>query len=367
MTTPDREQLHRVFGVTGHGSAEDAALASSRRFVRGRTQISPLESDRHPKGHIISAFEALQSYGVDVLDEAVEYGSAILLQHPNAVGKALRRQREALGLEVSAVSRSTGVHAADVQRIEAGPAADLPMQTVERVAFILGLDEAQIAFQEKPGGAAVAARLKTLQAQSPAAGLPKLSRRTVTAFAEAASVIRVQHRLQQWLGISGSAATFHPSHDFGSHTTPHGESGMNLPQKPAINWAWGKSRYVRCGNLCRTPWAYQLCMRSYRRESRAPRSPSPTERRGVYAASYSTRWGPTRTPWSDEQHSPMRSDTFCSTRTRISTTCESTPMLDSRQTLSRVVPSISLNNERTRSRSACSLPSVSSARESILH
>ena len=228
MTTPDREQLHRVFGVTGHKSATDAALASSRRFVRGRTQISPLESARHPKGHIISAFEALHSYGVDVLHEAVEYGSAVLLQHPNAVGKALRCQREALGLDLSAVSRSTSVQAADIQRIEAGTAADLPMQTIERIAFILGLDEAQIAFQENSGGAAVAARLKTLQAQGPAAGLPKLSRKTVTAFAEAASVIRVQHRLQQWLGIAGSAATFHPSHDFGSHTTPAWRVGYQL-------------------------------------------------------------------------------------------------------------------------------------------
>ena len=165
--TSDREQLHRVFGVTGHASAEDAALASSRRFVRGRTQISPLASDRHPKGHIISAFEALQSYGVDVLDEALEYGSAILLHHPNAVGKALRRQREALGFDLNAVSRSTGVHAADVQGIEAGAAADLPMQTIERIAFILGLDEAQIAFQERSGGAAVAARLKHCKLKAP--------------------------------------------------------------------------------------------------------------------------------------------------------------------------------------------------------
>ena len=231
MTTPDTEQVHRIFGVTGHASAEDAALASSRRFVRGRTQISPLEAARHPKGPIISAFEALQSYGVDVLDEAVEYGSAILLQHPNAVGKALRSQRETLGLDMKAVSRSTGVHAADIERIEAGIATDVPMQDIERIAFILGLDQTQIAFQERPGGAAVAARLKTLQAESPAGGLPKLSRKSVTTFAEAASVIRVQHRLQQWLGLSGSAGIFRPSHDYGSRTTPAWKIGYQLAEE----------------------------------------------------------------------------------------------------------------------------------------
>ena len=228
MTTPDRERIHRVFEVTGHANAKDAALASSRRFVRGRTQISSLESGRHPKGHIISAFEALQSYGIDVLDEAIEYGSAILLKHLNAVGKALRRQRETLGLDLNAVSRSTGVRVPDIMRIEAGDAFDFPMQTIERMAFILGLDEGQIAFHETPGGAAVAARLKTLQAESLGGGLRGLSRKSVVTLAEAASVIRVQHRLQQWLDISGSVASFHPSRDYGNHSTPAWRIGYQL-------------------------------------------------------------------------------------------------------------------------------------------
>ena len=231
MTTPDQEQIHRVFEVTGHANAQNAALASSRRFVRGRTQISSLESGRHPKGHIISAFEALQSYGIGVLDEAIEYGSAILLKHLNAVGTALRRQRETLGLDPGAVSRATGVRVADIMRIETGSVTDVPMQAVEGIAFILGLDEAQIAFQETTGGAAAAARLKTLQAESPAAGLPGLSRKSVITFAEAASVIRVQHRLQQSLGISGMAAIFRPNHDYGSRTTPAWRVGYQLAEQ----------------------------------------------------------------------------------------------------------------------------------------
>ena len=231
MTTLDRDQTHRVLGVTGHANTNDAALTSCRQFVRGRTQISPLDSGRHPKGHIISAFEALQSYGVDILHEAVEYWSEIFLKYPNAVGKALLRQREALALDLSAVCRSTGVRVADIIRIEAGNAYDFPMQTVERIAFILGLDEADIAFRETSGEAAIAVRLKILRAES-LGGVPQgLGLKSVATLAEAASVIRVHHRIQQWPDISGSVANFRPSREYGNHSTPARRIGYQLAAK----------------------------------------------------------------------------------------------------------------------------------------
>ena len=190
-----RERLHRVFGETDAALAEDAARKSSRQFVRGRTQISPFDPSRRPRGQVISALDAFEAYGFDVLEEAVEYGSAILLKRPNAVEEALRRQREALGLDYPPVARRIGMPVADLERIETGSAADVPMPTIERIAFTLGLDEAQIAFRRTSSGAAVAARLKTLQREVPDADLPGLSPRTVVSFAEAA------------LGHPGAAST----------------------------------------------------------------------------------------------------------------------------------------------------------------
>ena len=99
------DQTKKIFGISD-ATPEVAARRSTRQFVRGRTQISPFDKSRHPKGRVISAFEAFKAYGLDVLDEAVEYGSALLLHHHNAVGDSLRLQREALGLNHLAVSRT---------------------------------------------------------------------------------------------------------------------------------------------------------------------------------------------------------------------------------------------------------------------
>ena len=228
MKTLSRTRLQEVFGVTGAATPQDAARRSKRQFVRGRTQISLLEPGRTPKGHVISAFEAFESFGFDVLEEAIEYGSAILLNQPDGAGDSLRRQREALGLDHPTVSHLCGVSVADLKRIEIRTATDVPLGTIERIAFTLGLDEAQIAFQRPGSGTAIAARLKTLQRDGPDGDLRRLTHKSVLNFAEAASVIRVQNRLQHWLGMAGNAGTFQSDDDYGNQMTPAWKVGYEL-------------------------------------------------------------------------------------------------------------------------------------------
>ena len=150
---PSPEQLQAIFGSPNAATPEVAARESTRQFVRGRSQISPFDPARNPTGRIISAFEAYNAYGLDVLDEAIEYGSALLLAHHNAVGKALYRQREALGLDRETVSKRTKVSTEDIERIETGQADDISMAEIERLAFTIGLDEALLAFQPDLAGA----------------------------------------------------------------------------------------------------------------------------------------------------------------------------------------------------------------------
>ena len=155
-----------------------------------------------PQGHVISAKEALDNYGLEVLEEAVEYGTALLLREPNAAGKAIRRQRQSLGLTMEQVARYTAVDVATMKHIEASSGRDqVTVQELERVAFKVGLDEAQIAYQGLAGDTAVAARLRNMRSPDEAI---KLTPNTVLTFAEAASVIRVQHRLMNSLGVSSA-------------------------------------------------------------------------------------------------------------------------------------------------------------------
>lgn len=163
MNSNDPRLLRKVFR-TDAVTAREAARKSSRKFVRGRSELSPFDGDREHRGREISAYEALTAYGLEVLEEAVEYGSAILLSRKNAVGEALRNQREAIGLDFAAVAQSAGVSVRDLQRIESGDADDVHIKKIERIAFILGLDEAMLAFQADAAvGGDVAARLKTLR------------------------------------------------------------------------------------------------------------------------------------------------------------------------------------------------------------
>ena len=56
----------------------------------------------------------------------------------------------------------------------------------------------------------------------------ELSPRTALLFAEAASIIRVQHRLQKWLGLQSEIGNFQPSDDYGSAQNPVWRVGHNL-------------------------------------------------------------------------------------------------------------------------------------------
>ena len=74
--------VEAVFGPElAHLSAEEAARKSRLRFVRGKNELGVLyEFRRNLTGHVLTAWEAYQAYGLNILDEALEYGSAILIR-----------------------------------------------------------------------------------------------------------------------------------------------------------------------------------------------------------------------------------------------------------------------------------------------
>ena len=224
--------LRKVFGETNASTLEDAARRSTRSFVRGRNQIGLYDPDRTPTGRIISAFEAFSAYGFDVLEEAIDYGSALLLKYPNAAGDALKRQRKALGLDHRAVCRIVdGVSINDLKRIENGAADDIPLSTIEKIAFAIGLDENQISFQKHSVVTSVAGRLRTMQYTSPGAGIATLSATAVTRLTEAASVIRTQISIQSSLRLAERTRDFEPSDDYGTSITPAWKVGYDLAKR----------------------------------------------------------------------------------------------------------------------------------------
>ena len=222
--------VEAVFGPEmAHLSEEEAARQSHLRFVRGKIQLGVFDASRNPTGHVLTAWEAYRAYGLNILEEALDYGSAILI-HPDGMEPALRRRMDELGLQRSAVARETGLDAQVVERAER-QSADNRIGDLERIGFVLGLDERQIGY--RPTGqsdAALAVRLRTLHSPQPTGPRP-LSQRAVLSFAHAASVIRTQHRLQAWLGLDGSSRQLEPTDYYGTCDTPAFRVGYQLAEQ----------------------------------------------------------------------------------------------------------------------------------------
>ncbi len=216
--------------VGEHSNADAAARHSSREFVRGEGGLAVYEAARKPTGHILTAWEAYTSFGLDILEEAVEYGSAILRRTTNSTAKALKSRREELGLTQTSVKRSAKVNEIEVKTAESYP-SKISFKSLERIAFVLGLDERFLAFKESPGGDShLAYRLKTLLNNRQSAS-GTISAGTALLFAEASSIIRVQHRLQKWLELQDERNEFRPSSDYGTQQNPAFMIGYRLAEE----------------------------------------------------------------------------------------------------------------------------------------
>ncbi len=224
------DRLTFIFGAgAGGGSAKDAARRSKRSFVRSEAELAIYDETRKPTGHILTAWEAFTSFGLDVLEEAAEYGSAILRRTKNSTGNALKQRREELDLPHSSVGKAAEIPEAEVKTAESLP-AQVSLTQLEHLAFALGLDERLLAFkQDYRGDTQLAYRLRTLVSEQ-AQGAGRISKKTALLFAEAASIIRVQRRLHEWLGLQDERSRFIPYEDYGSSMKPAWQIGYRLAE-----------------------------------------------------------------------------------------------------------------------------------------
>ena len=208
----------------------DALMASDsdRKFVRGKDTIAVYRPEWNQTGHMLTRWEAEGAYGKRIIEEALEYSTAVLRETPNAIQDAFVKRRDDLGLGVHAVATAANLSIDIVTLAEAEP-SKVAIQDLERIAFVLGLDERFVAFKKDCGGdAGLGVRLKVLQ-QEPSHATP-LSERNAVLLSEAASVIRVQHRLQNHLQLSSELDEFAESADYGSPQNPAWRIGYALAQ-----------------------------------------------------------------------------------------------------------------------------------------
>ena len=187
--------LDLVFGVDAvGGKPEERALNSSRRFVRSQVQLA--FATPQAKGRVLTAHEALQTFGWDNLLRVAMEGSAPLVRSANEPASTLNEQRSALGLSITDLSKRTGVGEADIAAAET-PGAFSAIRTLERLGQALALDERRLGYQPNAGrDSDLGVRLRELKQ---AADVNVFGPATVLGLTEAAWVISRQAYLSKAL------------------------------------------------------------------------------------------------------------------------------------------------------------------------
>jgi Zn-dependent peptidase ImmA (M78 family)/transcriptional regulator with XRE-family HTH domain len=219
MTVIPEEELDRVFGAESSGvTPSDRARSSVRAFVRGQTMLA--EASEGATGRVLSAAEALQSFGFLTLSTAVEEGQAPLVHDRDEPARTLRRQRESLGYTAEHLAKLAEVTVADVTKAET-PGAISSIQILERLAPPLAIDERILGFADQVSAAELGVRLRQLACSE---GATRLSPAAVAALAESAWVIARQKSLLSLIGApdAGMADRFGTEDDYSFPTYERG-------------------------------------------------------------------------------------------------------------------------------------------------
>ena len=199
--------LRSVFGaaISGDDWAEAVKLCPLQ-FLRNEADLAVVRPEIKQDGHVITAWEAWKAYGQEVVDEAIEYGSAILREGKDSVKASLASRRQDLGLTAKGVAALVGVTEGEMALAEANSRA-VSVDTVEKIAFCLGLDERLVGFRSDPGEELSLGKKLGELGQSHFWYGQGWGEDVVGKLAEAASVIRVETRLRGWLGQSNKVGS----------------------------------------------------------------------------------------------------------------------------------------------------------------
>lgn len=190
-------ELELVFGKESSGdSAEERAKTSSRLFVRSQIQIA-LDNQR-AKGRRLSAQEALETFGWDVLSGLAENNAVPIIQIENEPGTTIQKRREQLGLSVEQLAHAAKLDTRLLTELE-GCKKAVPIRDLENIARYLSLNEYQLG--QQPGAGAdqsLGVRLRELIREK-GFDQNRFSAPLVTGLSEAAWVIKRQTELQKKL------------------------------------------------------------------------------------------------------------------------------------------------------------------------
>ena len=216
-----RQRLERVFGVSA-GTTGKSARLSTQEFVRSQDHLAPAKEGA--SGRRMTAWEALQYFGFEKLEEAFDFGSAIIVSDAEEPAQTIRKRRELLALERRDVARTAKVSEHDVEIAE-DPKHTNSIRLLERIAQALALDKSRISTRAVSFDEPLAIRLRQIRATR-----AEFTPNAVLAFTEAAWVAQKQSLLSEWLhgDFNFRQIGFETNSRYGDKTYPAWQFGYGL-------------------------------------------------------------------------------------------------------------------------------------------
>ena len=185
--------LEEIFGEASQGEdLVSRAATSARIFIRSHMQLT-LDSEG-ATGRRLTAREALDAYGLALLETVVEEGGVGVITDASEPAKTLSERRRKLRLSKRKLAQAAQVSVDDVTNAET-PGEVVPFRTIERLAQALALDERKIGLAGAAhGDHALGTRLRELRNNDDRQG------DFITTVTDAAWVVARQSELSRVLG-----------------------------------------------------------------------------------------------------------------------------------------------------------------------
>ncbi len=178
------------------------------------------EASPEAAGRRMSAWEALEAYGIEILLKAVNEGQAALVPDLSEPAKTLARRRNEIGYTIESLARLVKATPTEVARAETQGQVS-PIRFLEKLAPVLALDEYRLGFRASE---ASDQRLGVRLREWSQGNAQSFGSSTVAALAEAAWLIAKQYKLAKSIGETYEPLRrrFESDEGYGYPTWSHG-------------------------------------------------------------------------------------------------------------------------------------------------
>jgi hypothetical protein len=109
--------LDEIFGLNGanYTNAEDFSKNSSNQYIRSQDELALYSGSGN--GRVYTAYEAYRIFGMSVLEEVYQYGSAIITKKYDVVSTTIKQQIKYLGLSRDLIAQRTGLTINEIENI----------------------------------------------------------------------------------------------------------------------------------------------------------------------------------------------------------------------------------------------------------